>query len=170
MLKFLAREKSNVDKIEKLRRKAADTEGSLRCIQLARATLQTREYVVETIPATGEKLKSMFARIDVQEVVNKLVHDVEEKFACDKAAKDTLDRIIKQLEVMDPNSFRNSVKKRNGSKPATMKFLGRQKKPTLSWAEKANVVYFHLHPNFAGGCMDLTCAMFDLKESTVLDG
>ena len=71
-------------------------------IQLARATLQTREYVVETIPATGEKLKSIFARIGVQEVVNKLVHDVEEKFACDKAAKDTLDHIIKQLEVMDP--------------------------------------------------------------------
>jgi hypothetical protein len=69
--------------IRKLRRKAADTERSLRCIQLARATLQTREYVVETIPATGEQLKSMFARIDVQQVVNKLVHDVQEKFACD---------------------------------------------------------------------------------------
>ena len=41
--KFRAREKSNVDKIEKLRRKAADTEGSLRCIQLARATWTVRQ-------------------------------------------------------------------------------------------------------------------------------
>ena len=46
MLKFLAREKSNVDKIEKLRRKAADTEGSLRCIQLARATWTVRQSTI----------------------------------------------------------------------------------------------------------------------------
>ena len=44
--KFLAREKSNIDKIEKLRRKAADTEGSLRCIQLARATWTVRQSTI----------------------------------------------------------------------------------------------------------------------------
>ena len=52
-------------------------------------------------------------------------------------------------------------------KSRKFKFVGRQSKPTLTWAEKCNIIYFHLHPNLGNRSCDLTCALFDVKEKTL---
>ena len=56
--------------------------------------------------------------MEVQEVVNKLVSDIEYQFDVDKAAKSTLDRIITKLESMDPHFHRNEAKDAANKKKA----------------------------------------------------
>ena len=74
--------------------------------------------------------------------------DIEYQFGVDKAAKYTLNRIKTKLESMDPHFHTNEAKDAANKKKPNIKFLGRQAKLTLTWAEKGNIVYFHLHPCF----------------------
>ena len=66
----------------------------------------------------------MFDCLEIRAAKKDIVSEVEEKFEISSAAQKTLERIVRKI-------------------------AGRQSKPNLTCAEKANVVFFHLHPNFA---------------------
>ena len=166
MLKFLAREQSNVDKIESLKRKTRDVHSSLKRVQLARAAIEAEQYVAKApIANRGNNLVGIFDRGEVLGVLDCLVNELEQKFEIETVVTKPLQRIISKLEMLDPNFQRNQATKK--TKVTTVRYCGRQTKPTLSWDQKANIVYFHLHPNFANRQTDLTCAVFDIKDSTL---
>ena len=101
-------------------------------------------------------------------VVNKLVETVEAEYSAESAARLVLARIFSNIEKSNPNFHRKQVQStRRSVKSGKFKYLGRQVKPNLTWGEKANIIYFHLHPNLGSKNVDLTCSLFDIKETTL---
>ena len=72
MLKFLARDKSNLDKIQKLKRNFNDVKAAVSRIELARASI---ERVCRQC-AVGWPEAFFFYRAEVRAVVNKLVQEM----------------------------------------------------------------------------------------------
>ena len=90
--------------------------------------------------------------------MNEMVAVVEAEFSAEYAAKLVVERIITKIEKSDPNFHRKEIAAANSKvKSLKLKFVGRQSKPTLTWAEKCNRIYFHLHPNLGNRSCDLTC-------------
>ena len=142
-------------------------QASLTRIELARAAIVAEEYVA---PPPLRGLKHVFDRVEVRAVVDNLVHQIEEKYEVDTVVKKTMDRIITKLERMDVMFHRKQGQQTKHQRPASapnQKFTGRQTKPTLSWADKSNIIYFYLHPNLGNRNIDIVCALFDVKEKTV---
>ena len=104
-------------------------------------------------------------QFQMQFEVQFLVNEVEQKLEVESVVRKCLDRITRKLEMLDPNFYCKQVKDKKMR--ITMKFSGRQKKLHLTWAEKANIMYFYLHPNFGNRRADLTCALFEVKPSTL---
>ena len=102
--------------------------------------------------------------------VNKLVETVETEYSAESAARLVLAPILAKIDKSDPNFHRKQVQStRKIVKSGKFKYLGRQVKPNLTWGEKANIIYFHLHPNLGSKNVDLTCSLFDIKETTLQD-
>ena len=112
MLKFLAREQSNVDKIESLKRKTRDVHSSLKRVQLARAAIEAEQYVANApIANRVNNLVGIFDRGEVRGVLDCQVNELEQKFEIETVVTKTLGRIISKLEMLDPNFHRNQSKK-----------------------------------------------------------
>ena len=50
---------------------------------------------------------------------------------------------------------------------SSLKFLGRIKKPQLTWKQRADVISFLLHPAFGNGDFELASTVFDIPHQTI---
>ena len=133
------------------------------------------DFMKEQPPKAVNHLANLFGCIEVQEVLNKLVSDVEYKLDIDKAVKYTLNRIITKLESMDPHFHQNQAKEATNTKKPKIKYLGRQARPTLTWVGNKNCddtrtkhepglrreILFTFIYTHAAGNVDITCAVFE---------
>ena len=164
MFKFLCRDGSNIAKLQQLKQKSDAKQANAKRLSSAikAAGLPDRkssQYVSQKKMKMCQpsEIVGLMERAEVKAVVNKLVETVEAEYSAESAAKLVLARIIAKIEKSDPNFHRKQVQSTTRSvKSGKFKYLGRQVKPNLTWGEKANIIYFHLHPNLGSKNVDLT--------------
>ena len=95
MLKFLARDKSNLEKIQKLKRNSSvpSTQASINRIEVARSFISSAKPLAI---APLVKHAGLFDRLEVRAVVDRLVQEVEEKFEVNSVVKFTMNRILRK--------------------------------------------------------------------------
>ena len=78
-------------------------------------------------------------------------------FEIPPSVKLVMERIVGDIEI-----------KYGKKNPATkVKFVGRIKKPHLTWKQRADIIYFMLHPGFANKDVNLTSEVFEIPPSTL---
>jgi hypothetical protein len=181
MLSFLSREKSNVKKVTALKRSAKEKISTKRIKQsvigetgnvakklkpehkilnLPPVLQKDTSFDAASVVAQFKELNPQYERdakipvsmvIDVDGDVDEIVHPIPLQVQV------AMNGILKNLEL-------RSNKKSSSGK---IKFVGRVKKPFLTWRQRANVIYFHLHPAFANKDLELTSYVFELPETTI---
>ena len=62
-----------------------------------------------------------------------------------------------------------NIERKFGTKTnkSQLKFLGRQQKPHLTWKQRADIIYFTLHPAFGNGDANLAASVYLIPASTI---
>ena len=71
------------------------------------------------------------------------------------------------LSVMEQLRSNFEVKFGEKNSSSKLKFMRRIKKPCLCWKQRADILYFLMHPGFANGDTQLTSDVFDIPKTTI---
>ena len=148
MLRFLSRDASNAQRIADLKRKAdasALTSKAKRVLSDTKLNAETKSAPVAVLaPAVP-----IYNPLTSEEAENVVLSFMREEFYTQFSSMEQTQSIVLPsgiVAVME--QLRRDIEIKFGEKQSAskIKFLGRTKKPFLTWKQRADIVYFLLHP------------------------
>ena len=169
MLRFLSRDASNAQRIADLKRKAdasALTSKAKRVLSDTKLNAETKSAPVAVLaPAVP-----IYNPLTSEEAENVVLSFIKTEFYTQFSSMEQTQSIVLPsgiVAVME--QLRRDIEIKFGEKQSAskIKFLGRTKKPFLTWKQRADIVYFLLHPGFTKGDAQLAADVFGIPKSTI---
>ena len=169
MLAFLSRDPSNAKRIKDIQLEAnasSAVKKAKKSVPKEKRSVPQPSLVFPSVPRTANVLDVDGILSSFLETANfsasiPLIRisddDVDEKIVIPPGVKHTMETLLLNVE----RKF--GLKKSKSS----LKFLGRIKKPQLTWKQRADVIYFLLHPAFGNGDFELASTVFDIPHQTI---
>ena len=169
MLRFLSRDASNAQRIADLKRKAdasALTSKAKRVLSDTKLHAETKSAPVVVL-APAVPINNPLTSEEAENVVLSFMR--EEFYTQFSSMEQTQSIVLPSGIVAVMEQLRRDIEIKFGEKQSAskIKFLDRTNKPFLTCKQRADIVYFLLHPGFANGDAQLAADVFGIPKSTI---
>ena len=178
MLRFLARDGSNAEVIAKLKRSADASAVTSKAKKILTSNSSSKTPVPPLAVVPKPVTFQLPATANVSALTSREALEIIQQFKSEdyfvecgntiSAPEDEPELIPREVvEVVE--SLRVAIEIKFGEKKCASKpkFTGRTKKPFLTWKQRADMLYFAMHPGFANGDIFLAAEVFDIPEKTI---
>jgi len=167
MLGFLSRDGANAQALVNLKRKS-DSAAITSKVKKSSASKLLAVPTLSLMKKAPSNASGSLSSAQAQSIVQSFVQEdffINFPTTVEKGDSHVLPTAV--LAVMEQLRCELEVKFGEKKSSTKIKFMGRTKKPLLTWKQRGDLLYFLLHPGFGNGDIQLTAEVFGIPNRTI---